>query len=100
MKANVNDQIRTLVPISSEFSERVYPIGTEGHIVERYATPVEGYAVDVRFPNPAVRAGYDYDNVIVSPEQFEVTRRADRSTTNVQADDELQRTVCHRDRQK
>jgi hypothetical protein len=72
MKATPNDRIRTLVDITADFSDRVIPAGTEGVIVEAYETPTEGYAVDLAIEDDALVGGYDYENVVLKPDQFVV----------------------------
>jgi hypothetical protein len=80
MKANKYDLIRTLVEVQSEFGrKRTMPAGSEGTVVECYTDPVEGYAVDIMIPDDSLVGGFDYENVILFPDQFEVVRRYDRS---------------------
>jgi hypothetical protein len=40
--------------------------------VECYNEPQEGYAVDLAIPDPSLIGGFDYENVILYPEQFVV----------------------------
>ena len=72
MKAKVNDRIRLLVDIRSEFRDRIIPRGTEGGIVESYEQPVEGYAADFPVHDPTVVGDTTWENVILYPDQFEV----------------------------
>lgn len=70
MKAKTYDGIRTLVEIKTNFGKRLIPKGTLGAIVECYEEPQEGYAVDLAIPNEQRIGGFDYENVILFPEQF------------------------------
>lgn len=72
MKAKRYDGITTLVDIQANFGKRLIPKGTEGSIVECYKNP-EGYAVDLAIPDESSVTGYDYENVILYPEQFTVS---------------------------
>ena len=71
MKARVNQQVRTLVPVFAEFSSRTIPQGSTGTIVECFEQP-EGYAVDLVIPAPELVGGVTYENVVLVPDQFEV----------------------------
>ncbi len=71
MKANIYDAIITLFDVSTDFGKRVIPKGTQGTIVECYENP-EGYAVDLAIPDDKLVGGFDYENVILTPEQFEL----------------------------
>jgi arsenate reductase (thioredoxin) len=72
MKATTDDEIRTLVDVTADFSDRVIPSGTRGVIVEAYDSPVEGYAVDLAIPDDDLVGGYAYENVVLFPDQFVV----------------------------
>jgi hypothetical protein len=72
MKATPNDRIRTLVEVTADFSDRIIPAGTEGVIVEAYDSPREGYAVDLAIEDDSLVGGYDYENVVLGPDQFMV----------------------------
>jgi hypothetical protein len=72
MKAKLYDGIITLVDIKANFGKHLIPKGTQGSIVECYENP-EGYAVDLAIPDETLITGYDYENVILYPEQFRVT---------------------------
>jgi hypothetical protein len=72
MKATPNDLIRTLVDVTADFSDRVIPADTEGVVVEAYDMPMEGYAVDLAIEDDTLVGGYDHENVILYPEQFDV----------------------------
>lgn len=76
MKAKTYDGIRTLVEIKANFGKRLIPKGTLGTIVECYEQPQEGYAVDLAIPNEKRIGGFDYENVIIFPEQFVVVNPA------------------------
>jgi hypothetical protein len=41
-------------------------------VVEGYDTPLEGYAVDLAIEDDTLVGGYDHENVILYPEQFDV----------------------------
>jgi hypothetical protein len=69
--AEVDDAIRTLVDLSAEFSRRQIPAGSFGTVVEKYDGP-EGYAVDVVVSRPDLVGGYSFENIILTPDQFEV----------------------------
>jgi hypothetical protein len=70
MKAKENDRIKTLVDVRSERLGRTLPAGTLGTIVD---APTKGepeeYFVDVG-EHP------EFDNISLTPEQFEVVRTA------------------------
>ncbi|MGK7930282.1 MAG: hypothetical protein AB4041_02455 [Microcystaceae cyanobacterium] len=72
MKAKLYDEIITLVDIKANFDKLLIPKGTRGSIVECYENP-EGYAVDLAIPDETLITGYNYENVILYPEQFGVT---------------------------
>lgn len=72
MKASVYDKIKLLMDVQSEFSDQAFPRGTIGTIVECYEKPKEGYAVDVALPDGNLVGVFDYDNVILYPDQFEI----------------------------
>lgn len=71
MKAKLYDRVRTLVDMPGFISKRVVPKGTEGTIVEIFEKPEE-YAVDVDIPDEKEPTGYAFDNLPLTPEQFEV----------------------------
>ena len=76
MKANVWDQVRLLVDVPGQMSDRdVIPAGTLGAVIEMYESPSEGYAVDVAVPDADSVTGYEYDNVLLTPDQFVVVMR-------------------------
>ena len=85
MKASLYNRIKTLVDVQADFSthetsekhNRVIPKGAVGTVVECYENP-EGYAVDIAIPDERLVGGFFYENVILSPNQFEVV-----STTTV-----------------
>ena len=77
MKAKEYDRIRTLVEVREGFwRHRVFPAGTRGTIIECYSDPEEGYAVDLAVPDETSVTGFDYGNVILKPDQFEVVEIA------------------------
>ncbi len=75
MKPQLDDRIKTLIDISADFSDRVIPKDSLGNIVECYENP-EGYAVDITLPNPRLVGGFEYENVVLTPQQFIVVVRA------------------------
>lgn len=77
MKAAIYDKIKTTVEVQGGFSKRIYPAGTEGVVVERYEQPEEGYAVDIAIPDETLVGGFDYENVILFPDQFVVIKDDD-----------------------
>ncbi len=81
MKAKLYDRIKTLVEIQTDFGNRVIPEGTLGTVVECYENP-EGYAVDLAIPNQKLVGGCEYENTILSPDQFIVIDIASK-TLNV-----------------
>ena len=83
MKATIYDEIRTLVDVNSDFGDRLIPKGTMGAIVECYEQPLEGYAVDLAIPDERWVSGFDYENVILYPDQFEVVSLAQTKVHSV-----------------
>ncbi len=80
MKAQVYDEIETLMDVQSEFRNRIIPKGTHGTVVERYEYPREGYAVDLALPDDTqLDTGFDFENVVLFPDQFVVVPTARRS---------------------
>lgn len=83
MKAKIYAQIKTSVEVQADLCDcetsgkenRVILKGTLGTIVECYENP-EGYAVDIAIPNERLVGGFFYENVILSPDQFEVASTA------------------------
>jgi hypothetical protein len=72
MKAQINDEIKTLTDIPSTWDDRIFPKGITGVIVECYENPQEGYAVDLAIPDPTLVGEFDYENIVLKPEHFEV----------------------------
>jgi hypothetical protein len=72
MKALEYSKIRTLVELHSDYLDRLIPVGTEGTVIECYEDPQEGYAVDIALPDNNQITGYQYDNIILYPNQFEL----------------------------
>lgn len=70
MKAQVYDRIQTITDIEIKFSQRSIPKGTIGTILECYKYPQETYSVDLTIPDSSISGGFDYENVILTPEQF------------------------------
>lgn len=69
MKAKLYDQIKTSVAVQADFGNRVIPNPTLGTVVECYENP-SGYAVDLAIPNERLVGGFEYENAILSPDQF------------------------------
>lgn len=65
------DQIKTSVEVQADFGNQIIPKGTLGTVVECYENP-EAYAVDIAIPNEKMIGGFEYENIILSPEQFAV----------------------------
>ena len=82
MKATVNDQVKILVDVRSEFSNRIIPRGTIGTVVECYEDP-EGYAVDLGIPDESLVGGFSYENVILMPDRFEVVAQQNDLGTGI-----------------
>jgi hypothetical protein len=72
MKAQTYDRIKTLVDIPADFGKSLIPKGTIGTVIECYERPKEGYAVDLTILSETGEPGFDYENVILYPEQFSV----------------------------
>jgi hypothetical protein len=72
MRALKYSKIKTLVEIYSDYLNCVIPVGTEGTVIECYEDPQEGYAVDIALPGNSQITGYQYDNIILFPNQFEL----------------------------
>ncbi len=72
MKAKLYDRIVTVVDINAKFSKRFIPKGTVGTVAECYQRPEETYAVDLKIVDEGAFGGFDYENVVLSPEQFKV----------------------------
>lgn len=70
MKAQVYDRIQTVIEIQIKFPQRSIPQGTIGTIVDCYQYPKESYSVDLTIPDSTMTGGFDYENLILSPEQF------------------------------
>ncbi|MGB3533764.1 MAG: DUF4926 domain-containing protein [Microcoleaceae cyanobacterium] len=70
MKAQIYDRIEIITDIKIKFSQRSIPQGTIGTIIECYKYPKESYSVDLTIPDSTVSGGFDYENLILSPEQF------------------------------
>jgi hypothetical protein len=71
-KAREGDLVRLLVDVDGYLSKRTIPRGTDGVVVEAYAEPDEGYAVDVMTSNLWSPEGLEFDNIVLAPEQFEL----------------------------
>ena len=84
----IRQAVRTVVEVTSGFTGKTIPAGTYGVIIEKYAQP-EGYAVDLGIPSKDLVGGYDFDNVVLEPDQFVVVDRFPRSPFADQQADEL-----------
>lgn len=82
MKANLYDEIKTLVEIQDEFSNQIIPKNTLGTVVECYENP-EGYAVDLAIPNANLIGDFEYFNVILHPEQFLLVETSERAVNTI-----------------
>ncbi|HJT92533.1 MAG TPA: hypothetical protein VJ777_11400 [Mycobacterium sp.] len=72
MKAREWDTVVLTVDVPSEFRDAIIPKGTTGGVIEAYEQPTECYAVDVSIPDASSLSGFQYDNVILYPDQFNV----------------------------
>ncbi|MBN3511991.1 hypothetical protein JYB55_24480 [Mycolicibacterium septicum] len=72
MKAQARDTVVLTVDVPSEFRYAILPKGTTGVVIEAYEQPTEGYAADVNIPDESSLSGFQYDNVILYPDQFDV----------------------------
>jgi AbrB-like transcriptional regulator len=79
VKPQIYNKVRTSVGVQADFSERDIPKGTVGTIVECYEDP-EGYAVDLAIPDQKLVGDFDYENVILEPNQFELISAASKET--------------------
>ena len=73
MNFMVNQRVKTLTDVKSEFRNRIISKGTLGIIIECYENP-EGYAIDLAMPDPSLVGGSDYESVILEPNQFVVMK--------------------------
>lgn len=69
-----NAKIRLTEDVSSEFRDRMIPAGVMGVVVECYKNP-EMYAVDLAIPNEELVGGFEYENILLTPTQFEIVER-------------------------
>ena len=70
MKAKVYDRITTVVDIP--FGNNIITKGTIGTVIECYQNPKEIYAVDLTILSETGEPGFDYESVILHPDQFSV----------------------------
>lgn len=70
MKAKIYDRVTTLVDIP--FGNNLISKGTIGTVIECYQNPKEIYAVDLTILSEAGEPGFDYESVILNPDQFTV----------------------------
>ncbi len=73
IKPNVYTEVRLLIDIPADFSDYQIPKGTLGTIVECYDDPEE-YAIDLAIPDSSLVGGYTYENIILTPDQFEIVK--------------------------
>lgn len=78
VKASLNQTIRTLMDVPSEWSGRIIPSGSVGRIVACYDHP-EAYAVDIAFAAPDVAGGVAYENLLLIPGLFEIVEAEERT---------------------
>lgn len=75
MKARMYDLVRSLIAVKADFgSQRIIPAGSMGTVVYCYDEP-EAYAVDLEIPDPRQSSGRDFENVVLTADQFEVVER-------------------------
>ncbi|MCV7065591.1 hypothetical protein H7H51_07495 [Mycolicibacterium farcinogenes] len=72
MKAREWNRVILTVDVPSEFRDAIIPKGTTGVVIEAYKQPIEGYAVDVSTPDESSLSGFQYDSLILYPDQFDV----------------------------
>jgi hypothetical protein len=72
VKAQPKDTIRTVMEVSGNSANKIYPEGIYGVVVECYALPWENYAVDLSVPDARARGGYRKEHLLLHPEQFVV----------------------------
>ena len=72
-KASINDNVELLVDVPSDFDNGIIPKGSRSIVVERYEHPKEGYSIDVVIPDATLIGGLRYENVVLTPDQFNVT---------------------------
>lgn len=70
MKAKVYDRVTTVVDIP--FGNNLITKGTIGTVIECYQNPKEIYAVDLTILSETGEPGFDYESVILNPDQFAV----------------------------
>jgi hypothetical protein len=71
VKAREGSRIRLVAETPAEFSNSVFPAGTEGYVVEAYDNP-ELYSTVVETPAPELVGDIRFHNVLLAPSQFEV----------------------------
>jgi len=67
----IDTAVRTKIDLNSEFSNRIIPKGTMGTVVDCYDNPI-GYAVDLAIPDETLVGGLAYENLMLTPSQFEL----------------------------
>lgn len=72
VKAREWDRVILTVDVPSGFRDVIIPEGTTGGVIEAYEQPTECYAVDVNIPDESSLSGFQYDNVILYPDQFDL----------------------------
>ncbi len=77
MKAEIYDEIETLEVIPSDFGKGLIAKGTRGTVVECYSQP-EGYAIDLSVARSSLVGDFDYENVILRPDQFVLVRKSEK----------------------
>jgi hypothetical protein len=71
MKFQQYQCVRLVVDVKDDDSDDLIPAGTTGAVVECFATPAEGYAVDLDVPDATREHGFRWYNVILGPEALE-----------------------------
>ncbi|MDY7023078.1 MAG: DUF4926 domain-containing protein [Cyanobacteriota bacterium] len=75
MNVKIYDRIETIVDIEDKFSKRLIPKGTIGTVTEYYERPKQAYGVDLKIKDEAAFGGYDYENVLLYQDQFQVVHQ-------------------------
>ncbi|MEL7036892.1 MAG: DUF4926 domain-containing protein [Cyanobacteria bacterium J06592_8] len=75
MNVKIYDRIETIVDIEEKFSKRLIPKGTIGTVTEYYERPKQAYGVDLKIKDEAAFGGYDYENVLLYRDQFQVVHK-------------------------
>jgi hypothetical protein len=71
MRISLYARVKIVIDVHGDFSKRLIPSGTEGVVVDCHGEP-DFYPIDVAFPSEDFVGGFEYDNVTLTIEQFEV----------------------------